>query len=373
MHRFREKDFMRGAKSSHFIHGLDAIRFFCALWVYMGHYGAPPLPASVDKTTVFGLLATGVYNNLTPGPAAVIVFFVISGLCIHAQSPSVFGSWLDIIVFLTRRYLRIIPPMLIAIAIAEYATKVKLDLFEQTILWSLLAEMIYYTLYPLLLWIRSAVGDWKPIIITAFAVSLMVAATNPTAGNYPSYGVSMNWLLGLPCWLLGCELADRLKGPTNRRPEWNIWIWRGGILLLACACSALRFHSPIGYPWTLNFFALAAQAWLYREIVHFKSGGPRGVFEWAGKWSYSLYLVHPLAVSFYRQAPIDISASLPAWLAQTGFVLIFSYGFAVLFEFTSHRFARYVAGVMKGNAYLASISAFKWPSAVLTIGKSRAD
>lgn len=81
---------MRGAKSPHFIHGLDAIRFVCAFWVYMGHYGAPPLPASIDKSTTWGLLATGIYNNLTPGPAAVIVFFVISGFCINIQSPSVF-------------------------------------------------------------------------------------------------------------------------------------------------------------------------------------------------------------------------------------------------------------------------------------------
>lgn len=222
--------------------------------------------------------------------------------------------------------------------------------------------MIYYTLYPLLLWIRSITGAWRPIIFVAFGAALMVAATNPAAGNYPSYGVSMDWLLGLPCWLLGCDLAERLKG-THRLPaNSNIWVWRGGILLLAVSCSILRFHSPIGYPWTLNFFAIAAQAWLYREIANFQIKKPLALFEQAGKWSYSLYLVHPLAVSFYRQAGLGVSASLLGWLAQTTFVLLFSYGFAVLFEFTSHRFARHAAGWLKTNAYLSRVNS-KWPLA----------
>jgi peptidoglycan/LPS O-acetylase OafA/YrhL len=107
------------------IHGLDTIRFFCALWVVMGHFGAPPLPAFIDKSTLPGLLTIGIYNNLTSGPAAVIVFFVISGLCIHfphAVTLSIPNGG----TYLVRRYLRIVPPMLVAIAIAQWIARVNL-------------------------------------------------------------------------------------------------------------------------------------------------------------------------------------------------------------------------------------------------------
>ena len=42
------------AREPALIRGLDAIRFLCAFWVVMGHFGAPPLPSFVDKTTTPG-------------------------------------------------------------------------------------------------------------------------------------------------------------------------------------------------------------------------------------------------------------------------------------------------------------------------------
>jgi peptidoglycan/LPS O-acetylase OafA/YrhL len=46
-----------------YIYGLDTIRFFCALWVVLGHFAAPPLPAFIDKSTLLGLLTVGIYNT----------------------------------------------------------------------------------------------------------------------------------------------------------------------------------------------------------------------------------------------------------------------------------------------------------------------
>jgi peptidoglycan/LPS O-acetylase OafA/YrhL len=339
------------------LYGLDTIRFFCALWVVMGHYGAPPLPGFIDKSTAPGLLTIGVYNNLTSGPAAVIVFFVISGLCIH--HPNAQGLRIpNLSAYLTRRCLRIFPPMLVATAIGQWVVNVKLALFEQTILWSLLAEIIYYAIYPGLLWLRRCLKGWTPMILVTFAAALLVAATDPSAGDYPSYGRYMNWLLGLPCWLLGCDLAERVGRVPDHEPDQTIWLWRGGILLLATTCSVARFHSPFGYPWTLNFFAIAATAWLFQEAVRFQRIRPLSILERAGTWSYSLYLVHPLAMASYRLLPFDQSRSFMGWCMHMSFILVSSYIFAVLFEFTSHKLARKAAWMISNrNAGSSALAA----------------
>jgi peptidoglycan/LPS O-acetylase OafA/YrhL len=337
------------------IYGLDTIRFFCALWVVLGHFDAPPLPGFIDKSTLLGLLTVGIYNNLTSGPAAVIVFFIVSGLCIHfpqAVSLSIPNGG----TYLVRRYLRIVPPMLVAIAIAQWIARVNLSLFHESILWSLFAELVYYTIYPALLTLRRQLGSWWSLFAVSFVAALAVAATNPSAGDYPSYGLYLNWLLGLPCWLLGCILAEQFRrGRIVHRlfPVRHIWLWRAAILLLASACSIARFHTPIGYPWTLNFFALFATIWLYIEIVRFADVRPPALFEWAGSWSYSLYLFHPIGIALYKRSVGGEFDGLAGWCLCMSFILGSSYVFAVLVEFTSHRLARAVASAMPPKRQVA--------------------
>ena len=136
----------------------------------------------------------------------------------------------------------------LAVAIGISAMmSVNLSIVNDSILWSLVAELIYYTLYPALLIVRRRTLTWSPMIFGAFALGLVLASTNPTAGNYPSFGNALNWILGLPCWLSGCWLADAVV--KNKIPESmsfrSIWIWRGLILVLAMVCSILRFHTPL--------------------------------------------------------------------------------------------------------------------------------
>lgn len=318
--------------------GLDSIRFVCALWVVFGHFGLPSLP--FGKATLLGLIATGVYNNLTSGPAAVIIFFVISGLCIHLPHTGTLKI-AGVRGYLVRRYLRIVPPMAVAIAISQWLG-VKLALFEQTILWSLFAELIYYTLYPALLKLRVMLDSWSILIIVSFLLAVLVAARDPTAKNYPSFGIELNWLLGLPCWLFGCALAESLQGKS--KILWgSIHWWRAGILMLSMAFSMARYHSPIGYPWTLNLFGVAAVAWLYQELVHFQRRPPRAALERAGKWSYSLYLVHPMAMAILTKVTDSPPVTLMAWCGHMLFICSFAYVFALLVEYPSHSIARKAA------------------------------
>lgn len=326
--------------------GLDTIRFFCAAWVVMGHVGLPPLPIGPGgATTTLGWLVRGVYNNVVSGPAAVIVFFIISGICIHLPHAScnrVPSLWAHF----ARRYIRIVPPMLVALLVARHLLGLNLTLFENSILWSLFAELVYYTIYPIVLAVRRAGTPWDALVAIALAAAFSVAATNPSAGNYPSFGLSGNWLLGLPCWLIGCAVAERIAASTDgrrERPRVPVWTLRALILLLAMGCSVLRFHSPLGYPWTLNLFALAGGFWLLAEVRHFAVVRPLAITEWAGSWSYSLYLVHLLALSSLTLLPLPQMPSLPLWAAKMGYVLAFALLFAWLVEFPSHKLARVAA------------------------------
>lgn len=322
------------------VHGLDALRFVCALFVVIGHYGGPPLVSGLDRSTSVGYWVGGASHNLWNGPAAVIAFFVISGFCIHypfartQRIPSLAA-------FMVRRVLRIGLPLAAAVTLAPLVG-VQLNLLNDSILWSLIAELVYYLLYPALLAVRRGGCTWTHMWAGAFVAAVAVALTRPDAGNYPSFGVSLNWVLGLPCWLAGCELAERAvqDGLPNR--QWT-WTWRLSVWALASATSILRYHTPLGYPWTLNVFAVVVVVWIAGEIGRYRTRMPLRGIEWAGGWSYSLYLAHLPAQAAFRHMEWPAMAPMLQWSLQLAFALTSSYAFYLAVERPGHRLARALA------------------------------
>ncbi len=322
------------------IRGLDSLRFVCAMWVVFVHCGFFPLLDHVDKTKFAGKLFAVLYNNAFNASAAVIVFFVISGFCINF--PYAKGRPLHPKSYFTRRYIRIVTPMMVAILLAR-PLNIKLTLLSDSILWSLLAEEIYYVIYPLLLLTSRRIG-WTKILVVAFVFSVGVILTNPGAGDYPSYGPQLNWLLGLPCWLLGCLLAQRVSSATaSSVATASIWGWRMAAWGLSSFCSFLRFHSPVKHPWTLNLFAIFVYFWLTRETAYYKQHKAPSVLEHAGKWSYSIYLMHLHAQAIFVLLAFAPFAAGMNWMISIAFVLLVSYTFYLIVERPSHLFARRIA------------------------------
>lgn len=317
--------------------GLDALRFIAALWVMFAHCGSFPLTEGLDRTNTAGLVVQGVYGNLFAGVPAVFVFFVISGFCVHYPQRGV--STFAVVPYLVRRYLRIGIPLGAAVLLAR-PVGVKLSLFHNSILWSLAAELIYYTIYPLLLRLRARVG-WNGLIAVAYVLAYAAVLTEPKALDYSPYGFTLNWLIALPCWLLGCRLAelDFNAGDATTIAA-RVWWWRMGIWLLSWACSVLRFHSPLGYPWTMGLFALPVFFWLRVEIIATRVNGANRLLEWAGQWSYSIYLVHMIALSGYGALGAPNFGFNLNWMIQTTFILLASYGFYLLVEWPGHLLAR---------------------------------
>jgi peptidoglycan/LPS O-acetylase OafA/YrhL len=330
---------------------IDVIRFLAALWVMLGHLGPFPL-IDVDRQNLVGALAHGIYNNLFSGPAAVIVFFVISGYCIHR--PFRDARNLPLLNYFVRRYTRILVPMYVAVLFAR-PVGIGLPLFSDSILWSLFAELVYYTLYPLF---RPAakIITWRGLVVIGYLSSLAIIATNPAAKNYASYGLRWNWLLALPCWLLGCVLAEarpQAMGIVTGRVE--IWAWRFGIWAFSVTCSALRFHSAIGYPWTLGPFALAVYLWLAKEIAYNQHNPPTKALAWAGLWTYSLYLTHKVTYAGYQTVPGLNLSGRTNWCIAAVSMLLTAYIFYLFVEKPSHLLARRLARTLQPRSSRESL------------------
>jgi peptidoglycan/LPS O-acetylase OafA/YrhL len=266
------------------------------------------------------------------GPAAVIVFFVISGFCIHWPHRTAGRIGLD---YFVRRYVRIGVPLCAALLISPNLGIPAADLVK-SVLWSLYCELAYYSIYPLLARLARGIG-WRALTSVAFVVPFLWAVVWPSHfGNYTE-GLLHNVVFGLPCWLMGCLLAERQSSGT--RTSGDIWLWRGAAFLASVATLELRFHTPVHFDLSLNFFGILVFYWLSRELDYYQTRTPWSWLERAGAWSYSLYVMHPAAGQV--TAKLFSSWSLGAqWLVRIPMTLGICYLFYLVVEKPSHRLAR---------------------------------
>jgi peptidoglycan/LPS O-acetylase OafA/YrhL len=320
--------------------GVDSIRFWLATWVYLSHF-APVFHGAAGYGSLMRVLS-GVANNLFNGAAAVIGFFIISGLCIHYPHRN--DAVISIPQFYIRRYVRILIPFLAAIALA-YSGGLDLIGFYNSILWSLVAELIYYTLYPAF---RAAIRRFgsSAVLVTSLAVSASIVASHPRYLNFHQFGPGFTWLVGLPAWLLGCCLAENSRskggGSEGEISRARIWAWRLFVWALAVIASILRFHAGIGYPISLTLLAPVLYLWLRKELAWHRRNGATGIFERCGQFSYSIYLMHGLAVT--GATFLFPFTAFPAFAPlRLAIVLALSYGFFLAVERPAHHIARRLA------------------------------
>jgi peptidoglycan/LPS O-acetylase OafA/YrhL len=236
---------------------------------------------------------------------------------------------------------------LIAAMLLASPFHVGLSFFQNSVLWSLVAELIFYSLYPFLRVLHARFG-WNKIIVVSYAVSFAaIGIFNPSAKDYAPSGNALNWLICLPYWLLGCRLAEENFAVRPAISGRVLWQWRLGVALAAWTCNALRFHSAIGYPWSLGVFAILLFFWLRVEITAFCCKKPFRLLEWAGQWSYSIYLMHLIAVSLFGKISLPDLGIIANWILTTGFVLVFCYAFYLLIEKPSHGIARWAGKALR--------------------------
>jgi peptidoglycan/LPS O-acetylase OafA/YrhL len=350
-------DTINRKKPSGRIIGLDSIRFIAAAWVMFYHIGYPPLLHGLDRSHGLGKVIGAAYDCLFCGPASVIVFFVISGFCIHY--PYRQGrKEVKLLNFLSRRYVRILLPWFVWLGFVKWVG-MTYDTVGAMVGWSIECELIYYTFYPLLHLLARWCG-WRTLLVITFPLSFAVVYfINPSQMMYPSFGLHGNALLGLPCWLLGCLLAEEFAGtrPISKR---TIWLWRGLIVFANAACFSCMLHLKIGFPWTLNLFAIPVYFWLklevamLREVGSFSENRGFSILEWGGKWSYSLYLMHGPLYRVYNSISVDFGGNwlgtFTTWSLRISFILLCSYVFYLVIEKPSHWLARRISARNHGAA-----------------------
>ena len=335
-------------ENKNWVNGMDSIRFVLALIVLLSHLENPYVKALKDADSVIGKYFAAILANSFNGIAAVIAFFILSGFVVHYP---VKDKPLDAKKFLIRRWVRIGIPLIVLSAAAIY-----FDSFALIPIWSLYCELIYYTIYPLL---RKINLSWLVICRIAYAVQIILVLllcqneflsffyqkNIDYYGTYWQTGEYLTWLIGLPIWLLGVLIAERiddlsvsLKNISFR----TLMTYRMLVLVLSIVLHILKFHFFVSDIIILNIFALLIVKWIEREIIYYKTHPSVSSLEFGGKFSYSLYLSHGLSVKLLALVFVLNIYTYPIYLLMS---LLISYIIYVLIEHPSHQLAKKLANM----------------------------
>lgn len=336
--------------------GVDAWRGLAAAMVVYAHFWA----FSGSDLPWLRLSFTG-----------VDLFFVLSGFVF---APYFSGKPLSVAAFAVRRFFRIYPAFLLALAIyvalkwqagqpllylGEHFTFTFLQsramaFYYNPPFWSLPAEVEFYVLLPALAWLlRSKPGAWGPwrgfvvLGVLALVMRLWVGHLSDRNSenlffmlNYHLPGLLLEFLLGVLAWrigrlpwawawrwfLMGAGLAGWLALAVlfGRVGDAGIdagWL-RGQLSWMAALCFALMVtgslaQSPFSTS-TLRPNVAPLAVW---------QRGLNGAALWAGKLSYGVYLFHLAALQLVSPWRVH----LQAWpLAHQGVALLLTLAMAWL-------------------------------------------
>lgn len=308
------------------IPSLDALRGIAAFAVAVHH-------AALQRFTIERHAAyspgSGVFAPVLfwMGTWGVTLFFVLSGFCIHLPQArrefegAPFIGWRE---FYKRRARRLLPTHYASIAVACLAavfvptdlvtrptagtlaahvfmahTLVSMAYFYSinAVFWSIAVEVHFYLTYPILQRMRKRLGPWFLVALLVLGGVVYGAAYLRPEGD-SRFVIQHLFLVTWWQWGLGAALADiYVRGTAHPLLRAVVfpgaaWIWGASSLLVA-------YLDPVAAgvhvrPWIAP--ALCAAALLAASIGNPRARGTRP-FEWIGEFSYSLYLIHPVALA----------------------------------------------------------------------------
>ena len=319
---------------------LDALRGLAALAVVFSHVANPGDSVPVEPIrSVLGRALAGVMDY---GRVGVVLFFVISGFCIHLRWGRALAEGrstaINFTAFWKQRFIRLYPPYLAALSLylaiqtwTGAITWTRFDVYDlgmhlamlhnldartvfsiNGVFWTLAIEEQLYLAYFLLLALRGRLGWAKTLALCAgarlawFALAFAVGRWGGDFHLAHDSGSPAHWF----SWALGAVCVEAALGLITL-PAWTA---DSRIAVLCCVAAAgcdlatgrhlggglgWRLTWLIGSPlWGVGFFVLVNR--LVRAEATWQSLGttPRLVTLWArlGIFSYSLYLTHNLVV-----------------------------------------------------------------------------
>jgi peptidoglycan/LPS O-acetylase OafA/YrhL len=349
--------------------GIDSLRYILALWVFFTHGGRPPFFEGSDA--VFNSIDK-LYGWAINGQAAVIGFFIISGLCIHY--PNIAKDRINLGSFYSARFLRLSLPVISMLLIAYLVGfKHSEGLLRAVPIWTIYCEGFYYLVYPVLHWVFKRVGTTKvTLFFSLISTILLFLWSDDRNMMFHELGNNdfLNWksaLLAFPCWLSGCLIADVIssKNRLYQVTKNNLLKWRVGALVLSTITFPLYrlglFLGLVKLPllgfifssqFNLLMFGLYAFFWIKKEVIYHNNQNsenqPNKILELMGKWSFSLYIIHTLVIwSFDELKTICFPGYLITWILLLIIVHIATYIYYIGFEKPSHNLSRFISKRLK--------------------------
>lgn len=317
--------------SRHFF-WIDALRGYAALAVTLYHamsviwVGYASVHTHRSAYSALDQIAASASVPLQYGYSGLILFFIISGFCIHW--PYAGGKAFQAGEYGLRRFWRIVPPYLVAVLLATtmlWLVHPRLSASPHTILlsflmlqnydvtnphfpkfwdmqiptdfalWSLPIEVEFYLCYPIIIAL-SRRFSFASVYVVVAAISLI---TSIGSLLYPHALLFPDFLPFWAVWLSGAALAEFVA--TETLPAWNWMMSLTALLSLSIVLVARRASVHLDeivedYAWTALF------ALMMIHILSFKAWRPHpsSLFfrasTFLGKISYSLYLSHFLTL-----------------------------------------------------------------------------
>jgi len=322
-------------KNKTWIKGVDSIRFILALIVLLSHFDDPYRRLCLQSTSEPIRLLGNFLANAFNGTAAVIAFFIISGFVIHYANKDGIKS---LSTFYIRRFSRIMIPLLMI-----YLIGIKFNHPDKSVIWSLICELIYYAIYPFLFkiktsWLNKFIFFYiiASIVIVVKAHSAVSALFTQSNTDFQMYywqlGVLYTWIIGLPIWLLGVLIAeniDELKSISFNK----ILLLRISVFVVSILLTIGKTYWNLSYLLSMNIFAFLLFKWFKAEIIYYKNKQPIWLLEYMGKFSYSLYLCHPL---IYTILLIGMGSTLFTYPLMIVITIFSAYLFYLAVERPSH-------------------------------------
>jgi peptidoglycan/LPS O-acetylase OafA/YrhL len=310
---------------------------------------------------------------ITFGNLGVNLFFILSGLCIHAWylGDRHRGRGFSYLHYLRRRFWRLYPAYFAAVAFsllclaaaefirlhhlgAAHVSSHASNIVEQTLryltfthtlspstfggynppLYTMAIEAHFYLMYPAVIWGFRRYGAW-PTLGTSVAISVALTAIVYALDQPGLTRVVMDSaLVRWPEWIVGCLIAERWF--RHRKADAFGWpVWRAAacslLILVVALWLQVRAGLVLNLLWTAGI-AVLVLPYLCREP------GELVVERWLaalGIFSYSVYLVHwpvlriaaltitptaeRLAMNLLYYVPIVLGIVLLAWLFFTAF------------------------------------------------------
>ena len=312
--------------------------------------------------------------------SAVMLFFLVSGFCIHYPYAAL-GRSLELKSYSLRRFLRIYPPYLAVVILGvliewvrnhyfglEMSSLAKIintgfmvqnfeqgadhQMFANPSLWSLPIELQLYIVYPLFYFILIRSGiKWALVlsgVVSIGALGLLLVANTDLYSHSRTYQVGdfpIYWII----WCAGALLAEWAK--REQLPKWRPWLWlvMAAVFVTAVVIDFLKLFIGIqNLVWAGLYFMVMLWGLTQTKPLGFLNIRFKKILLWLGLISYSLYLVHypffklcgAIWVGMFGTKPVNFL--IPLVFSVLSIPL--AYAFYSYIEAPSHRLARKIGG-----------------------------